>query len=47
MVPEEWPSRIVSRKRAVPYKTRLTGRLMLFTKAFSKKTRLNEMRGSA
>jgi len=35
------------RKRVVPYKTRLTGWLMLLTKAFSKKTRLDEMRGSA
>ena len=32
------------RKQAVPYKTRLTGRLMLLTKAFSK-TRLNENEG--
>jgi hypothetical protein len=28
VVPEEWPSRIVCVKRAVPYKTRLTGRLI-------------------
>jgi len=33
------------RKQAVPYKTRLTGRLMLLTKAFSKKTRLKENEG--
>jgi hypothetical protein len=31
------------RKQAVPYKTRLTGRLM--PKAFSKKTRLTENEG--
>jgi hypothetical protein len=30
------------RKRTVPYRTRLTGWLMLSTKAFSKKTRLTE-----
>jgi hypothetical protein len=34
------------RKQAVPYKTRLTGRLMPYTKAFSKKTRLLENEGS-
>ncbi len=33
------------RKPAMPYKTRLTGRLMLLTKAFSKKTRLTENEG--
>jgi hypothetical protein len=33
------------RKPAVPYRTRLTGRLMLLTKAFSKKARLTENEG--
>ena len=33
------------RKRAVPYKTRLTGWLIFLTKAFSKKTRLTENEG--
>ena len=33
------------RKQVVPYRTRLTGRLMFFAKAFSKKTRLTENEG--
>ena len=33
------------RKRAVPYKTRLTGRLISEAKAFSKKARLTENEG--
>jgi hypothetical protein len=33
------------RKRAVPYKTRLTGWLISEAKAFSKKTRLTENEG--
>ena len=33
IVPEEWPSRIACHKQAVPYKTRLTGWLMLSTKS--------------
>jgi len=36
----------LSRKRAVPYRTRLTGWLISRTTAFSKKTR-RRMRGSA
>ena len=45
VVPEEWPSRIVRHKRAVPYRTRLTGRLMFSAKALSEKTRLTENEG--
>jgi hypothetical protein len=39
VVPEEWPSRIVCHKRAVPYKTRLTGRLISCVEAFSGEAR--------
>jgi hypothetical protein len=35
------------RKRTVPYKTRLTGRLMLLRKRFRRKRVLLRMRGSA
>src|SRR5579862_9707177 len=33
-VPEEWPSRLVSRERTGPYRTRLTGRLILINEGF-------------
>ena len=56
IVPEEWPSRIVCLKQAVPYKTRLTGWLISCVAAFlgemefrfaSGKHILPKMRGSA
>ena len=56
IVPEEWPSRIVCLKQAVPYKTRLTGWLISYVAAFSgemefrfasRKHFLPKMRGSA
>ena len=36
-IPEEWPSRIVARKRAMPYRTRLTGRLISSNEGFGAK----------
>jgi len=38
MVPEEWPSRIVRFVRAVPYRTRLTGRLIRYNEGLGANT---------